>query len=177
MFQFSDLTIEAAVANQGEAMEAETISKNGASSKSQMSRGNFLSYLVIASFALMTSFMFIGCGSRGGSSSDGSGGNDKPLSGTYQLKDDAYGVEVSFTFSGNKWKFDFKAEGETFQAEGLFELVEEYKENGFSRGVITLKDREGEKEGNYSLEGNNLTIDRHIVRGFTLPHDVVFTKK
>jgi len=40
MFKFSDLTIEAAVANQGGAMEAETISKNGRSSKSQTSRGN-----------------------------------------------------------------------------------------------------------------------------------------
>ena len=142
-----------------------------------MSRRNILSYLIISSFALMTAFMFIGCGSRGGSSSGGSGGNDKPLNGTYQLKDDAYGVEVSFTFSGNKWKFDFKREGETFQAEGIYELVEEYKENGFSRGVITLKDREGEEKGDYSLEGNNLKIDRRIVRGFTLPHDVVFIKK
>jgi len=40
MLQFSDLTIEKAVANQGGAMEAETISKNGRSSKSHMSRGN-----------------------------------------------------------------------------------------------------------------------------------------
>jgi len=40
MLQFSDLTIETAVANQSGAMEADTISKNGQSSKSQMSRGN-----------------------------------------------------------------------------------------------------------------------------------------
>ena len=33
MLQFSDLTIEKAVANQSEAMEADTISKNGCSSK------------------------------------------------------------------------------------------------------------------------------------------------
>jgi len=39
MLQFSDLTIEAAVANQSGAMEADTISKNGRSSKSQMSSG------------------------------------------------------------------------------------------------------------------------------------------
>jgi len=42
MLQFSDLTNEAAVANRSGAMEAETISKNGASSKSLMSRMNFL---------------------------------------------------------------------------------------------------------------------------------------
>ena len=41
MVQFSNLTISAAVVNQSEAMEADTISKHGRSSKSQMSRGNF----------------------------------------------------------------------------------------------------------------------------------------
>ena len=41
MLEFSK-TIEVAVANQSGAMEAEPISKNGRSSKSQMSRGNFL---------------------------------------------------------------------------------------------------------------------------------------
>jgi len=40
MLQFSDLTIEAAVANRSGAMEAETISKNGQSSKSHTSREN-----------------------------------------------------------------------------------------------------------------------------------------
>ena len=39
MLQFSNLTIETVVANHGGAMEAETISKNGRISKSQMSRG------------------------------------------------------------------------------------------------------------------------------------------
>ena len=42
MFQYSDLTIEAPVANKGEAMETDTIPKNGQSSKSQMSRNNNL---------------------------------------------------------------------------------------------------------------------------------------
>ena len=41
MVQFSDLTIETAVANQGGAMEAETISKNGRNLKIHTSRGNF----------------------------------------------------------------------------------------------------------------------------------------
>ena len=40
MLQFSDLTIETAVVNQSGAMEADTIFKNGQSSKRQMSRRN-----------------------------------------------------------------------------------------------------------------------------------------
>jgi len=40
MLQFSDLTIETAVANRSGAMETETISRNGRNSKSQMSREN-----------------------------------------------------------------------------------------------------------------------------------------
>jgi len=40
MLEFSRLVVETAVANQSEAMEADTISKHGRSSKSQMSRRN-----------------------------------------------------------------------------------------------------------------------------------------
>ena len=40
MIQFSNLTIETAVANHCGAMEADTISKNGRIPKSQMSRVN-----------------------------------------------------------------------------------------------------------------------------------------
>jgi len=36
------LKFKAAIANQGGTMEADTISKNGRSLKSQMSRGNFI---------------------------------------------------------------------------------------------------------------------------------------
>ena len=46
MLQFSDLTIEKAVANQGGAMETETISKNGRNPKNLMSRGNFKLFAV-----------------------------------------------------------------------------------------------------------------------------------
>jgi len=42
MLEFSSLKIEAAVANQGGAMEADTISKNGQILKSQTSKRNFL---------------------------------------------------------------------------------------------------------------------------------------
>jgi hypothetical protein len=42
MLQFSDLTIETAVASQSGAMEADTISINGRKQKSQMSRYNIV---------------------------------------------------------------------------------------------------------------------------------------
>ena len=61
MLQFSDLTIEAAVANRSEAMEADTISKNGRSLKSQMSRINgklFALFILSAS-----TFVFSSCSS------------------------------------------------------------------------------------------------------------------
>ena len=47
MLQFSDLTIEKAVANQSGAMETGTISKNGASPKSLTSRGNFKIFALV----------------------------------------------------------------------------------------------------------------------------------
>jgi uncharacterized repeat protein (TIGR02543 family) len=56
MFYKSNFSVETAVANQSGAMETDTISKNGRSSKSQMSRVNFL---VIACFAL--GVVFGGC--------------------------------------------------------------------------------------------------------------------
>jgi len=55
MVKFSK-SVGTAVANQGGAMEADTISKNGASSKSQMSRANFLNYLVIVVIAVAAVF-------------------------------------------------------------------------------------------------------------------------
>ena len=59
----SNLTNETAVAHQGGAMEVDTISKNGASSKSQMmSRGNFLrkgSFVFALFFALCS--VFVAC--------------------------------------------------------------------------------------------------------------------
>jgi len=41
-----NFTISNAVANRGGAMEPETITKNGANSKSQMSRGNHLNIML-----------------------------------------------------------------------------------------------------------------------------------
>ena len=64
-------TIRKAVANYSGAMEADTISKNGRKSKSQMSRGNtiyknvVLNCLVIATFVVAVTFMSCGGGSSG----------------------------------------------------------------------------------------------------------------
>ena len=68
MLQFSDLTIEIVVANQSEAMEANTISKNGQSSKSPTSSGNFL--LVVA-VLVMVIFTMVSCGDSGISGNKG----------------------------------------------------------------------------------------------------------
>ena len=53
MLQFSNLTIETAVANQSGAMEADTILTNGRSSKSQTSRGNIIINMMIRRFILL----------------------------------------------------------------------------------------------------------------------------
>jgi hypothetical protein len=52
MSKLSNLTNEVAVANQSGAMEADTISKHGRSSKSQMSKGNFFKYFGIIALAM-----------------------------------------------------------------------------------------------------------------------------
>jgi len=59
MSSFSSLTDRTAVANQGGAMEADTISKNGRSSNSHTSRGNFLRKAFFSLLAL--SVIFSGC--------------------------------------------------------------------------------------------------------------------
>jgi len=58
MFYKSNFSVETAVANQSGAMEADTISKNGRSSKSHTSRGNFLriSLTITAIFFAFVSF-------------------------------------------------------------------------------------------------------------------------
>ena len=65
MFRNSSFTIDAAVANHSGAMEADTISKNGRSSKSLMSRGN--QYYVRAMkkvFLILAIFIGIGVGTN-----------------------------------------------------------------------------------------------------------------
>ena len=61
-----DAKVDTAVANFGGAMEADTISKHGRSSKSQMSRGNFLrTTYVLASVLVMATSIACGGGSGG----------------------------------------------------------------------------------------------------------------
>ena len=137
----SYFSVEVAVVNQSGAMEADTISKNGRSLKSQMSRRNFLNYFVIAALAVAAAFT--SCGGSGGSSSS------KGLNGTYV--GNVRGTKVSYNFSGNKIKGE--AEGQDEKIEGIYELVEEYKEDDFSRGKLIITDRNGKNETEYQLEG------------------------
>ena len=65
--------------------------------------------------------------------------------------------EEIYEFSGKKYKVsDFDG---MEKEEGTYELKEEYKEKGFSRGTIVVKDRYETFEFNYTLDGNELIID------------------
>jgi len=103
-----------------------------------------LHYLVIA--MLVVSAVFTSCGSSG---SGGSVGGNK-LSGTYV--GGSRGESGSVTFSGNR----MKSESGGQSIEGIYELVEEYNEDDFSRGKFILTHREGKQEGNYILEGKGI---------------------
>jgi len=70
MLQFSDLTIEKAVANQSEAMETRDHFKNGACLKSQTSRRNILK---LASTLFAACFIFVSC-NNGDDDNDGLAG-------------------------------------------------------------------------------------------------------
>jgi len=93
MLQFSDLTIETAVANRSEAMDARDHFKNGASSKSHTSRGSFL---LVFTVLLMVTFSIVACGGGGSKGS-------KIPNGTYIWE---LSSEDFFTFSGNKFTFE-----------------------------------------------------------------------
>ena len=150
MFKFSDLTIETAVANRSEAMEARDHFKNGASPKSHKSRGNFL--IVITALVAII-FSMVACGGGSGSGSKGS----KIPNGTYVENNQG---STSLTFSGNKV---IGKEGGNVMSEGTYELVEEYKEKDFSRGTLIVNFREGKWETKYVLEGNKLTVDGMVL--------------
>ena len=103
-----------------------------------------LNYLVIAAFAL--SAAFTSCG--------GSGSSGKNLSGTFVGS--YYGETVTIIFSGNKIKM-VEADGNV-QQEGVFELVEEYQEDDFSRGILIITTREDKNEVKYELEGKGKVL-------------------
>ena len=114
------LKFGAAVAKSG-AMEADTISKNGRSSKSQTSRSQILSYFVIAAFAVVVSFT--SCGGGSGSSGSGSGKRSGKIKITTEIQSSSFylcgnGVatvdwgdgseKVSQTLSENGIRFQYK---------------------------------------------------------------------
>ena len=106
MLQFSDLTIDAAVANQSGAMEADTISKNGQSSRIFKV---FVNYLIIAVLAVATPMIIPSCAKDGKDGEPGKQGEkgDKGDSGAnavITISDDGYWVI-------NGTKTDVKAEG------------------------------------------------------------------
>src|SRR5215471_10433439 len=89
---------EVAVANQSGAMGAETISKNGRSLKSQMSRGNTFIFVVAIFVAISLGAGLSGCGNVSASSSGFSTNVSKIPDGTYVR---AFS-ERTITISGNK---------------------------------------------------------------------------
>ena len=106
-----------------------------------------LNHLVIAVFVI--SAAFISCGG---------GDNSKSLNGTYVGS--VFRAKTTIVFSGNK----IKIVSERDMLEGFFELVEEYKDDDFSRGKLIITSREGKKEATYELEkkGKMLTFDRNF---------------
>jgi len=102
-----------------------------------------LNYLMFVALAVAAAFTSCGGGS-------GSSGGDKSLNGTY-----ISGLS-SIIFSGNKIKIVDAEANETM--EGIYELVEEYQEGDFSRGILIFTHREGKNEMNYVLEGKGKVL-------------------
>jgi len=148
MLQFSNLTIEAAVANQGGAMEADTISKNGRSSKSQMSRGNFL--LIIISLMTIIMFSMVTCG--------GSGSGNKIPNGTYFIEEGMSSRDVFFIFSGNKFTLEGSTGGWMCNngCKGTYEIFR--TGDGKDRIIFTLENAIV-RNYSYSRVENKIRID------------------
>ena len=111
-----------------------------------------LNYLVVAVFTI--SVALTSCGGGGGKGLSGKG-----LSGTYIGS--VHGVKTTITFSGDKIEIVGEGEGQN-EMKGIYELVEEYKEDGFSRGKLVVTGREGQNEMSYVLEGKILTFNYEI---------------
>jgi len=111
MLHKSSFLIEAAVANCSGAMEADTISKNGRSSKSQMSRGCFFKKSM---FMLAVVFIFNSCEKKGG--------DDDGVSGFYGTwVGNAYGVSVTVVITSSGW--DLSAPGAEFYDYGTYTMT------------------------------------------------------
>ena len=125
---------------------------------SVFSTKNTIKQSAIVAFAAIIMFAVTACG-----------GGGKHLDGTYVTVNPDK-KEASFSFSGNQVKVDFAGE----KGGGTYVLVEDYADEDYSRGYITITMKDGGKqdvqEVAYTLKGNKLTL----TLGGT---DVVFTKK
>jgi len=146
MLRFSDLIFEAAVANQSGAMEADTISKNGRSLKSQMSKGNML--LIFFRFIVMLVIMFsmVACG--------GGGSKGKKIhDGTYVSTENSSDLYI---FSGNKLIIDHHWRG---KREGTYNTKD---------GVLTFTDEfYNISQFKYIVDGDKLIIYESEKNGFS----------
>ena len=150
MLQFSDLTIETAIANRSEAMEFRDHFKNGASSKSQMSRGNF--FLIIISLMTIIMFSMVACGGSGSRSSSDSGSGNKIPDGTYFVEGN--GPRSFLIFSGNEFLNNLGFKG--WIGAGTYEIVT--TDMGEQRIVFTLRDA-SVRNYSYSRSENRIRID------------------
>ena len=106
MLSKSNFSIETAVANQSGAMEAETISKNGQSSKSHKSRGNMFLTLIIASIVITA-----------------------PAVGVF-AQDIVFPSKDIENFQGNKFGWqEIKAKGSATIKKGYYEITSNTKVN------------------------------------------------
>jgi uncharacterized membrane protein YphA (DoxX/SURF4 family) len=104
------------------AMEADTISKNGRSSKSQMSRGNFLRKICFVLLAIV--FIFSGCEKKGG-------GEDDAASGFYGTwVGNAYGFDVTIVITSSGW--NLSAPSAEFYDNGTYTMVDVNTANLYS---------------------------------------------
>ena len=161
MLQLSNLTIKAAVANQGGAMEADTILKNGRSLKSQMSRRNFLRNACFA--VLLTVFMLVSCSKK-----DDANINLNSLSGTtWKGPDGNESLILSFQQSAFTAKDGDALDG---YATGTGTYTYDYPD-------VTLSFDENSKQGGAfyhvttmsgTVSGNQMTLDNNNGRHYVL---------
>jgi len=148
MLEINRLVVEAAVANFGGAMEAETISKHWRSSKSQMSRGNFLKktcLAVLAVVVMICGLLFSGC-----SSDTPSSVVKKMLNAAKQKDGDAF-VKYWYDLSDSD-KMLLRNEVKRGDYNDVkFEIKDErIYDNGEKAEVIVIFfDKEGDKEKTY----------------------------
>jgi len=137
-------SIETASANQSGAMEADTISKNGRSSKSHMSRGNIFQFVLLTIAAIL---IFSSCS------------KDKEIDTTYTFKytvSDASGVVVDVII------FEYNDAGERVGQQSFDECVK-----GFSK-TITANSKATKLKIRVTLTAGSVSLVRWIREVFYL---------